>query len=133
MSDEIRVPVQSDADIILARREARLLAKDLGFSACDLTLIATALSELARNIVDYAGRGEIILSCIEQGGKRGIVLVARDWGPGIPDISLALQDGYSTGKGLGIGLPGTKRLMDEFEIVSAASQGTTVTATKWVR
>lgn len=133
MADVVRMVIQSDADIVMVRQKARVLAKELGFSASDLTLIATALSELARNIVEYAKQGEIILSRIDQGGRCGFVIIARDRGPGIADIERAMQDGYSTGKGLGLGLPGTKRLMDEFEITSSVGQGTTVRATKWAR
>jgi serine/threonine-protein kinase RsbT len=133
MAEVVRVAIRSDVDIIMVRQQARVLAKELGFSASNLTLIATALSELARNIVDYAGQGEIILSRINQGGHLGLVIIARDNGPGITDIERAMQDGYSTGKGLGMGLPGTRRLMDEFEITSGVGQGTTVKATKWAR
>jgi serine/threonine-protein kinase RsbT len=133
MAEVVRVAIRSDTDIVMVRQQARVLAKELGFSASDLTLIATALSELARNIVDYAGQGEIILSLINQGGHRGLVIIARDNGPGITDIERAMQDGYSTGKGLGMGLPGTRRLMDEFEISSGVGQGTTVKVTKWAR
>jgi len=133
VADEVRVMIQSDADIVLARQQARGLAKELGFSASNLVVIATALSELARNIVQYAQCGEILLSRIEHGNRRGFVIIARDQGPGIADIERAMQDGYSTGGGLGLGLPGTKRLMDEFEITSGVGQGTTVRATKWMR
>lgn len=133
MTDVVRIAVRCDADIVLVRQQARTLAKDMGFSPSDLTLIATALSELARNIVSYAQQGEIILSQIRQENRRGISIIARDHGPGIADIERAMLDGYSTGKGLGLGLPGTKRLMDEFEITSSVGQGTTVKATKWVR
>jgi serine/threonine-protein kinase RsbT len=128
----VQIAIRSDADIVMVRQQARTLAKALGFSSSDLTLIATALSELARNIVDYAQQGEITLSQIRQGTQRGIAIIAHDNGPGIADIERAMQDGYSTGKGLGLGLPGTKRLMDEFEISSCLGQGTTVKATKWV-
>jgi serine/threonine-protein kinase RsbT len=133
MADEICIKVCSDADIVLARQKARGLARELGFSASDLVMIATALSELARNIVEYARCGEIVLGRVEQGNRRGFVIIARDRGPGIADLELAMQDGYSTGGGLGLGLPGTQRLMDEFEITSCVGQGTTVRATKWVR
>jgi serine/threonine-protein kinase RsbT len=133
VADEIRIGILSDADIVLARQKARGLARELGFSASDLVAIATALSELARNIVEYAQRGEILLSRVEQGNRCGFAIVARDRGPGIADIGRAMQDGYSTGGGLGLGLPGTRRLMDDFEITSAVGQGTTVRATKWVR
>jgi serine/threonine-protein kinase RsbT len=132
MIDETRVPILSDADVVVARQQGRLLGKQLGFSSGDLTLIATAISELARNIVSYATRGEIILRLVQEGGKEGIVIIAHDEGPGIPDIAQAMQDGYSTGNSLGLGLPGTKRLMDEFDIVSCVGQGTTVTIKKWV-
>jgi serine/threonine-protein kinase RsbT len=132
MIDETRVPILSDADVVVARQQGRLLGKQLGFSSGDLTLIATAISELARNIVSYATRGEIILRLVQEGGKQGIVIIAHDEGPGIPDIAQAMQDGYSTGNSLGLGLPGTKRLMDEFDIVSCVGQGTTVTIKKWV-
>jgi serine/threonine-protein kinase RsbT len=133
VTDVVQITVRSDADIILVRQQARMLAKELGFSSSDLTLIATALSELARNIVEYARQGEIVLSQIRQGSRRGITIIARDRGPGIADIERAMLDGYSTGKGLGLGLPGAKRLMDEFEITSSLGQGTTVKATKWAR
>ncbi len=133
MVEVIRITIQSDTDIIMVRQQARILAKELGFSASDLTLIATALSELARNIVEYANQGEIILSQVHQGEHQGLVIIARDNGPGIADIERAMQDGYSTGRGLGMGLPGTKRLMDEFEITSGMGQGTTVKVTKWAR
>lgn len=128
-----RVPIQSDRDIVLARQEGRALAAQLGFKGTNLTLLATAISEVARNIVSYAGRGEIVLSTVKQGARTGIVVVATDQGPGIRDIALAMQDGYSTGGSLGMGLPGAKRLMDEFEIVSEVGEGTTVTMTKWMR
>jgi serine/threonine-protein kinase RsbT len=126
-----RVPILSDVDIVRARQLGRELAAQLGFSPVDLTLVATAISELARNIVLYAKQGEISLQIVEQGGKRGIVVTARDEGPGITDVSRALQAGYSTSRSLGLGLPGVKRLMDEFEIVSRVLQGTTVTVKKW--
>ncbi len=130
---ETSVPIDSDVDIISARQRGRALAAELGFLGGDLALIATAISEMARNIVVYAKRGEIVLSPVQEGGKRGILVVARDRGPGIPDVALAMQDGYSTGKSLGLGLPGAKRIMDEFEIVSEVGKGTTVTMKKWVR
>lgn len=133
MADVVRITIQTDTDIVMVRRQARLLAKELGFSASDLTMIATAISELARNIVVYARQGEIILNSINHGKHRGLVIIARDSGPGIADIERAMQDGYSTGNGLGLGLPGTKRLMDEFEISSGIGHGTTIKVTKWVR
>ncbi len=133
MTDKVCVPVNSEIDIVTARQKGREMAAQLGFSSTELTLIATAISEVVRNIVEYARRGELCLNFVHQGDKHGIVVVARDRGPGIPNIRLAMQDGYSTGKSLGLGLPGAKRLMDEFEIVSEVGRGTTVTMKKWVQ
>ena len=130
---ESSIPVRSDADIVLARQKGRELAAALGFRPTDLTLIATAISELARNIVLYAKRGRIVLKGVERGSRRGIMVVARDDGPGIPNVAQALQSGFSTSGGLGLGLPGVKRLTDEFDIESAAGRGTTVTVKKWLR
>ena len=123
--------VDSDAGVMNARQKGRELAMAVGISGCDLTLIATAISEIARNIVQYAGQGEIELSHIVRGGKRGVLIIARDRGPGIPDVARAMQDGFSTSKGMGLGLPGTRRLMDDFEIVSEVGKGTTITMVKW--
>ena len=133
VADEIRIPIDSEADIVATRQQGRALAAELGFSSADLTLIATAISEVARNIVAYAKRGEIVLRHANQGSRRGIVVVARDKGPGIPDIAQAMQDGYSTSRGLGLGLPGAKRLMDEFDIASQVGKGTTIVMKKWAR
>ncbi len=133
MPQPIRVAINSDADTVTARQRGRALAAELGLSTGDQALVATAISELARNIVEYAVRGEIVLELIERGNKRGVVVIARDEGPGIPDIERAMQDGFTTGHGLGLGLPGARRLMDEFEIVSRVGQGTTVTVKKWTR
>jgi serine/threonine-protein kinase RsbT len=133
VDDEIRVLVSSDTDIVLARQKGRALAVTLGFSASEATLIATAISELARNIVLYAGQGEIVLKRLEHRDRTGVSVVARDEGPGIPDVEHAMQDGYSTSGRLGLGLPGVRRLMDEFEIVSEAGKGTCVTVRKWAR
>jgi len=131
MADEIVVPVRADVDVLIARQKARYLAADLKFSSGDSTLIATAISEVARNIVIYAGHGEIVLRLVQKGRRRGLCVIARDQGPGIADISRAMEDGHSTSGGLGLGLPGSKRLMDEFEIVSKLGQGTSITMTKW--
>ena len=131
MSDETRLRIGSEHDILSARRQGRELAVKGGFSGSDLTVIATAISEVARNIVEYAGSGEILIGLVQNGERRGIVVVASDKGPGIPDITLAMQDGYSTGSSLGLGLPGAERLMDEFEIDSEPDQGTTVRMKKW--
>jgi serine/threonine-protein kinase RsbT len=128
---EIRVLIGSDADIISARQKGRELASRCGFSPTGLSVVATAISELARNVVHYAGHGEIALRLIEAEGKQGIEVVAADAGPGIPDLALAMQDGYSTSGALGLGLPGVRRLMDEFDITSAFGKGTTVTVRKW--
>lgn len=133
MADEVRVHISSDADVVAARHEGRNIAQGLGFSAVELTLIATAISEMARNIAVYAGSGEILLDTIQDGDRSGIRIVARDEGPGIPDVEQALQDGYSTAKSLGLGLPGARRLMDEFEVVSHVGEGTTITMKKWKR
>jgi serine/threonine-protein kinase RsbT len=130
---ELVVPIRADTDVLNARQEARRLASGLRFSASELTLIATAISEVARNIVAYAGTGEIVLRIAERGGRRGLMVIARDRGPGIADIEQAMQDGYSTSRGLGLGLPGSKRLMDEFAIVSEPGKGTEVTMVKWER
>jgi serine/threonine-protein kinase RsbT len=131
VENEIQVPINSDQDIVTARQRGRLLAAALGFSSGDATLIATAISELARNIVTYAKSGEIRLTVINGSTRQGIRLVAQDRGPGIPDIPQALRDGFSTSGSLGLGLPGVRRLMDEFNIVSEKNGGTTVTAQKW--
>jgi serine/threonine-protein kinase RsbT len=131
VSDEVLVPVSTDADVVAAREKGRELSAQLGFSSIDLTLIVTAISELARNILLYADRGEIVLRLDNDDGRQGIVVVARDEGPGIPDLELAMRDSYSTGNGLGLGLPGARRLMDEFAIQSEVSKGTTVVMKKW--
>ena len=133
-TEEFRVPVQSDTDVVAARQQGRALAVRLGFSSSEATIVATAISELARNIVLYAMRGEIVLA-IEKHNSNGPILVitARDEGKGIADLRLALQDGYSTSGRLGVGLPGVKRLMDEFEISSTVGKGTVVSVKKWGR
>jgi len=128
---ETRIPIASDLDIVRARQTGRTAASQLGFSSTDLTLIATAISELARNIVMYAKQGEIIVRPVRRSDKQGIVVIARDAGPGIADVRQTLQDGYSTSRSLGLGLPGVRRLMDEFEIESQPGQGTVVTVRKW--
>jgi serine/threonine-protein kinase RsbT len=130
---KIRVPVSSDRDLVTARREGRVMAEQLGFTATEATLVATAISELARNIVNYARNGEIQIGLINNGSRRGITVVACDQGPGIADIKLALQPGYSTSGSLGLGLPGVRRIMDEFDISSELGRGTTITVVKWKR
>jgi serine/threonine-protein kinase RsbT len=131
-TDDGRIAINAATDIVAARQKGRALAVELGFEGSDLTLIATAISEVARNIVAHAKSGEVALSPVNQGSKHGILIVARDEGPGIKDIAKAMQYGYSTNKGLGIGLPGAKWLMDEFEIESRVGKGTTVTMKKWL-
>jgi serine/threonine-protein kinase RsbT len=128
---EYCVPVASVNDIVTARQQGRGLAARLGFSAGEATLVATAISELARNIVQYAGNGDILLRSTVNGVRSGIVVVARDRGPGIADLERAVRSGYSTSGGLGLGLPGVRRIVDEFQIVSNRQDGTTVTVTKW--
>jgi len=128
---EIRVAINSDQDIVTARQKGRALAIELGFSTGDATLIATSISELARNIVSYARKGEIILKVVQGSSRLGISIVASDHGPGIWDIRQAMKDGFSTSGSLGLGLPGVRRLMDEFEIDSEPGRGTIVTVKKW--
>jgi serine/threonine-protein kinase RsbT len=128
---EIRVAINSDQDIVSARQKGRLMATELGFSTGDSTLIATAISELARNIVSYARKGQITLKGVQGSSRVGILVIASDDGPGIPDIRQALRDGFSTSGSLGLGLPGVRRLMDEFEITSQPGLGTTVAVKKW--
>ena len=125
------MPVSRDADVVVARQKAREAAARAGFSGTDLTLIATAVSEIARNIVKFARRGEFTFAIVAEPGRNGLLMTARDSGPGIADLPQALQDGYSTYRGLGIGLPGARRLMDEFDIVTEVGKGTTVTMAKW--
>jgi len=126
------VPITSSADIVTARQRGRELAARIGFTGSDLTVIAAAISELARNIVEYAKSGEIVIAPASKGSRAGIQVVARDEGPGIPDVPRAVQAGYSTGSGLGLGLPGVRRLMDDFDIDSVVGRGTTVTTRKWI-
>lgn len=130
--DRVRVAIRSDSDIVAARQGAREMAQRLGFARTDLTLIATAVSEVTRNIVRFADSGEVVVELLD-GARRGVRITARDTGPGIPDVAQALTDGYSTYHGLGLGLPGARRLMDEFSVESEMGRGTTVTMTKWRR
>ncbi|MBN1485538.1 MAG: anti-sigma regulatory factor [Chloroflexia bacterium] len=133
MTDERTLLIRSDLDIVSARVEARDMAKAIGFGTIDQARIATAISELTRNIVLYAGEGRVILRAAERGVKQGIEVVCEDNGPGIEDVNLVMQDGYSTSRGLGMGLPGAKRLMDEFDIDSRLGEGTRITVRKWLR
>ena len=129
----VTVAVAADIDVVSARRQGRILAEQLGFSVSEATLVATAISELARNIVLYAGNGQITVGRIDGDGRCGITIVATDRGPGIADTALATNAGYSTSGGLGLGLPGVRRIMDEFQIESEPGRGTTVKVIKWQR
>jgi serine/threonine-protein kinase RsbT len=129
-----RIAIESDNDVVTARQRARELAARVDLTSTDQTLLATAISEVARNITTYAKRGEVLLSIVrDNGGREGIRVVARDRGPGIENVDLAMQDGYTSGGGLGLGLPGARRLVDEFDIETGPSEGTTVTLVKWSR
>ena len=127
------IPILSDSDILEARLASRTMAQEIGFAGTDLVVIATAVSEVARNIVQYAGHGEVVLAPTHKNGIRGLMVIAKDDGPGIADVACAMQPGYSTSRGLGLGLPGVRCLMDEFEIVTRIGQGTAVTMRKWLR
>jgi serine/threonine-protein kinase RsbT len=131
VADSVRVAIESDADVVTARQEARSMGAALGFSSTDLTLLATAISEVARNITTYAGRGEVTLRVVHDRDREGIEVGASDAGPGIADLERALQDGYTTGNGLGLGLPGARRLVDDFHVDSAPGEGTRVRMVKW--
>lgn len=131
MAPESRFSIRHEADILLARKAARALAMRLRFSETDLVLIATAISEIARNMLTYATRGDLTFEEASDASRRGIVVTATDEGPGIPDVERAMEDGYSTGNGLGLGLPGARRLMDEFSIESKVGAGTTIVMKKW--
>ncbi|ANC75553.1 MAG: anti-sigma regulatory factor [Bacillota bacterium] len=127
------VEVRNEWDIVSARQLGRNMAKELGFGNVDQARITTAISELARNIYLYAGRGKICIEPIDQLGRKGLRIVALDNGPGIREIRKVMEDGYTTSGGLGAGLPGVKRLMDEFSIESTVDVGTEISATKWLR
>ena len=132
MSGDIVVKIDNPDDIVAARKAGHQLALDLGFSLTDVTMIATAISEVARNITSYAGRGAIRVMVQEKEGRTALVVRAEDDGPGIADIERALEDGYSTGRGLGLGLPGARRLMDRLVIESQLGHGTVIEMWKWV-
>ena len=131
MDGEVRVEIGADADLVIARARSRALAQELGFTRPDPTLIATAISELARNIVMHVGHGEIIMRPLYEDRRRGLLVIVRDEGQGIADVEAALRDGSSSRGSLGLGLPGARRLMDEFEVDSEKGRGTTVTMKKW--
>lgn len=132
-SDVHVLPIGSDADVIVARQEGRMLAELAGFGRTETTLIATAISELARNIILYAGSGVITLGCIEDGSRVGFEILASDDGPGIANVEAAMGSGFSTSGGLGLGLPGVRRVVDEFAIDSRPGAGTRVRALRWRR
>ena len=131
MEDDVVVPIDRDEDIVPARAATRGLADELGFSRSDATLIATAVSEIARNILTHASRGEIRLRPIREDMRYGLLVIAEDSGPGIRDVSRVVDTHYASRDGLGLGLPGARRLMDEFKMESRRGYGTTVTMTKW--
>lgn len=131
MRDEVLVAIASDQDVVTARQTGRTLATELGLTRSEATLLATAISEVARNIVEYVGEGQIQICIVNLNGMEGIQVIASDSGPGIENIETALQDGQSSGGRLGLGLPGARRLMDEFHMVSKVGEGTIVTMTKW--
>jgi serine/threonine-protein kinase RsbT len=133
MCGDVRVWIRDERDILAARRAARQLATSVGFTDIQLIEIATAISEIARNTIVYAREGEMSFSVVREGLATGVRVVASDHGPGIADLAGAMQDGFSTGGGLGLGLPGARRLMDAFEITSTHGVGTTITMTKWGR
>jgi serine/threonine-protein kinase RsbT len=132
MGEEIRVRVASDADTVTARQAGRDVALRLGFSRTDATFIATAISEIARNITVHAGEGEITVAQLSEEGRNGLVVTARDEGPGIDDVPAVLRDDFYSKFGLGMGLWGAKRLMDDIEVSSEPGKGTTVTMKKWL-
>lgn len=129
----IRIVVSTDSDIVVARQSGREMAEQIGCSSTDATLVATAISEVARNIVSHAGRGEVLIRSVDLEGRSGraVEVVARDEGQGIADVDRAMREGFSTGRGLGLGLPGAQRLMDEFEITSEIGVGTCIVMRKW--
>ena len=132
MSDDVVVDVGSPDDIVAARQAGHHLARELGFSLTDVTMIATAISEIARNITSYAGSGVIRVVVADRDGRKALVVRAEDQGPGIVNVERALEDGFSSGRGLGMGLPGARRLMDRLIVQSAPGQGTVVEMWKWI-
>jgi serine/threonine-protein kinase RsbT len=133
MPEDRTIPILYEADIVQARNAAREYARDLGFKMVDQTRIATAVSELTRNVIRYADEGEMIIKTVQAGGQTGLEITVSDRGPGIEDIELSMQDGYSTSGSLGKGLGGAKRLMDDFAITSVPGYGTTIIIRKWAR
>ena len=132
LEEVTRLPIRSGADVVAARQAARELAMRIGFTGSEVTVVAAAISEIARNIVDYAGHGEMTLQRADNNGRQGMMIVAEDQGPGIPNVAEAMRYGCASRRGNGVGLPGAKWLMDEFEIVSKPGKGTKVTMRKWL-
>ena len=132
MADEIVVAINNPDDIVDARKAGHQLALDLGFSLTDVTMIATAISEVARNITSYAGHGAVRVAVADREGRQALIIRAEDEGPGIADVERAMEDGYSTGRGLGLGLPGARRLMDRLIVESELGRGTAIEMWKWV-
>src|SRR5262245_34911428 len=132
LEDVTHLPIRSSADVVAVRQSGRDLAMQIGFTGSEVTVIAAAISEIARNIVDYAGHGEMTLQRADNNGRQGMMIIAEDQGPGIPDVAEAMRYGCATRRGIGVGLPGAKWLMDEFEIVSKPGKGTKVTMRKWL-
>lgn len=133
MSTESSVDIITEWDIVAARQLGRNEAKEVGFGTVDQARITTAISELARNIYLYAGKGKITIERVTDGLMKGIIIIAADQGPGIPDLRKVMEDGFTTSGGLGAGMPGVKRLMDDFKVDTEVGVGTTITATKWLR
>lgn len=133
MTSSAELPVNSNSDVVLVRQNVRTAALDVGLSLVDQTKVVTAASELARNALVYAGGGQVRIEIVHSGVRRGLRLTFSDEGPGIPDIQQALVDGWTTGGGLGLGLSGSRRLVDEFDVKSAPGEGTLITVTKWAR
>lgn len=130
-SQQTEINIQAAADVVLVRQMVRQFAVELGFGLVDQTKIVTAASELARNTLDYGGGGTVKLEILQAGPKRGLKLTFADQGPGIPDVEMALKDGFTTGSGLGMGLGGARRLANEFTIESAVGVGTRITIVRW--
>ncbi|MHA7650083.1 anti-sigma regulatory factor [Mycobacterium sp. ML4] len=132
MAGETVIAINTSDDIVAARKAGHRLALELGFSLTDVTMIATAISEIARNITSYAGHGEVRVAVADREGRTALVVRAEDEGPGIADIDRAMEDGYTTGRGLGMGLPGARRLMDRLIVESSLGRGTVIEMWKWV-
>jgi len=125
-------PVRIEQDVVLARQTTRKLAQDCGMRLIDLTKLVTAVSELARNTMVYGGGGDMDWQVVEEGGRTGLRVIFRDEGPGIPDLKLAMTDGWTSGNGLGLGLTGAKRLVEDFELDTAPGAGTRITIARWI-